>query len=239
MWRVIRKQFAIQARDWAELSLVIPGGAVFGMVLHYFIIRNDYTADHYFALGTILACCMAVILSAIMILGQFCVYFNTEVSMGCLRKQFLVSFYIVGFTFMLGYLALIIMLNLFENAVCRRLYPELTCEVDFFPYFLKWGIPAIIVLCIISIFCSILLLRFGRKAFWILWACWMFGFVGIPGFSEAAEDAPNSLMGRIGSAAAGFIKGIPLHILIVTGIAVSVFCLIMSWVLIRKQQVNS
>lgn len=239
MWKVIKKQFAIQSMDWVRLALVIPGSTLFGMLLHYFMVRNDSEAEYYVAIGTLLACIMAVLLSAIMILGQFVVYFNTEVSMGCLRKHFLVSFYLVSFVFTLAYMAVIIVMNLIENALCRRMYPYLSSEIDFLPYILKWGVPVIAVLCIVGIFSSILLLRFGRKAFWILWVIWMFGCVGIPRVSEAMEDAPNSLMGRIGSAVTGYLRGIPLNIMIGTAAAVSVFCMIMSWIFIRKQQVSS
>lgn len=119
------------------------------------------------------------------------------------------------------------------------MYPELTCEVDFLPYLLKWGIPVIAALCILGIFCSILIMHFGKKAFWVLWVIWMFACVGLPQISEAAEEAPNSLLGRIGIGAAKLFMGIPVQVLIGTLTGICVLCLILSWIYIRKQEVRS
>lgn len=238
MFVTIRKQFLIQWRDWLWMLLIIFGGALAGIALHYLIVLIDHETVSYFALGTVMACIVTVFLGGVMIVSQFIIYFNAEVSMGCTRSRFMVSVCVVDFLFMVLYAAAAVFVNCAENALDRILYPGMSCEINFLPYLLKWGIPAAAFLCILCIFIGILILRFGKKAFWVLWFLWMFGCVGIPQIMEAAEEAPNSLFGRIGITCAGIINNTSIHTMIILGVLVCALSLGITWQLIRKQQVT-
>ena len=238
MFGTIRKQFLIQWRGWLWTLLIIFGGALSGIALHYFIILTDHETVSYIALGTVMACIVAVFLGGAMIVSQFIIYFDAEVSMGCTRSRFMVSVCAVDFLFMILYVAAAALINFTENALDRILYPGMSCEINLLPYFLKWGIPAAAFLCILCIFMGVLILRYGKKAFWVLWILWMLGCVGIPQIMEAAGEAPNSLFGRISRACAGIMNNTSIHTMIILGVLVCALSLGITWELIRKQQVT-
>ena len=130
-------------------------------------------------------------------------------------------------------------LNALENTLLRTVYAGLTEEINFLPYLIRWAVPAAAVLTVIGGFCGALLLRFGRKAFWIMWALWMFGCIGIPGISDAVIEKPESFYGQIGIAAGNILSQISVQTWGMILGAVSIGAMIGMWIIIRKQQVSA
>lgn len=95
---------------------------------------------------------------------------------------------------------------------------------------------AIIFLCG---FMGTLILRYGKKAFWVFWVIWMFCFIVLPRIHDAAEEAPASLFGRIGNAVIGTFTGMTLNVIIGIAAVLSILSLAGSWMYLRKQQVVS
>ena len=88
-------------------------------------------------------------------------------------------------------------------------------------------------------FCGVLLLRFGRPAFWILWAIWMILALGLPQIHVAMEEAPESLFGRIGNIAADAFGSIPWNVAVGLIAVVGMACVAGSWFFVRSQQVEN
>lgn len=239
MGKMIKKQFGVQWKDWSHLILLILGIWILGVVLHYVIVRVDDTVTTYFSMGTLMAMIGAVFAAGIMGLIQIGFYFNMEISMGCTRKGYFISYYITALVFEIFYLGIIVLLNLAERVLEKHIYTGLKSEVDFLPYILKWGLLAAAAVCVISGFCGTLLLKYGKKAFWVLWCIWMFGCLVLPKIRRISEDAPNSFLGKIGNGTAELLKGIPVYAFAaLTGAAILVG-LGISWQNLRKQQVTS
>ncbi len=238
MWKTVKKQFWIQWRDWSWLTPMILGEWIFGLVLHYIMVRMDASITTYFPMGTTVAVIGAVISTGLMGVLQIGIYFNMEISMGCTRKEYFVSYYITSLVLEIFRMGMIILLNLAERRLQRLIYTNMESEVDFLPQILKWGFIVVIALCFLSGFCGTLLLRYGKKAFWVLWCVWMFGCLVLPRIPYIVEDAPNSFLGRIGKGAIELIRGTPDPMLMLLIGAVSIAGLGFSWLYLQKQQVT-
>lgn len=239
MRETIKKQFYVQWKDWIWFFGLVLGGYVIGMILHYVLTVTDSTATSYFPLGTIMGMAMAGVYLFVMVLVQIRIYFNLEVSMGCTRAGFLVSFYLVNAAGTLLGAGFLTVLEAAENALDGLLYPGLEREVDLLPYLLKWGVPAAVAVPMLAGFMGALLIRYGRKAFWVLWGLWMFGALVLPRILEAASEAPETLYGRVGGWIAREFGAVSTNVWIAAGAVGSLLCLAGSWMLIRKQQVVS
>lgn len=159
--------------------------------------------------------------------------------MGCTRSRFFVSFYIVNFIFNLIGVCLLTVISLADQALCSVMYPDCMNEIELTPYLLRWGILAAAVIPMISGFLGALLMRYGKRAGWILWALWMFGCIGLPRITEAVSEAPDSVFGKIGSVLINLIRMVPGNMWICIVGVVSLLGLGGAWILLRKQQVIS
>ena len=239
MAAAIKKQFRIQWKDWIIMSLLIVGASIFGVVLFAVIGAFDAETVSYFPLGTVMGGITALMFCMILMITNLNLSFNIEVAMGCTRKQFFVSSYITSFAAALIAIALVILVDLAERAVYPQIYPHLEEEIDFLPYLLKWSIPAAAAVPVFGGFFGALMMKFGRTAFWILWALWMVLCLGFPNIHEAIEEAPNSMLGKIGIAAADVFGGVPVSAWIMLGAAAAVVSLVGSWMIVRRQQVTA
>lgn len=238
MIQAVKKQFQVQMADWIWMIVVIVGANIFGQVIHGIMIRTDKTPETCFALGTVMSLMMVLIFLLITTFSQLTTYFNVEISMGCTRWHFFISYYIFCAIFGVASVFICMGLNLLENKILEILYPTLPNEIYFMPYLVKYGIVAAALIPMVSIFCGTLMMRYGRKVFWVIWAIYMFAVLGVPSILEHAEEAPNTLYGRIGTVVIGIFGKIPVSVWICLGGIVVVVSFVGSWMLLRKQQVT-
>lgn len=180
MLRSLKKQFYVQWENEIMMIVCILAGFVIGTLLLRMITFFDGEASNTLPLGTMFGCILAVMFIALSFMTEISVYFNMEVSMGCTRIQFFTSFYIVYFVFSLLNICLLLLLCTAENGLNVVLYPHMDQAVDFIPLLAKWGVPVSAAILMIFGFFGVLMMRIGRKAFWIMWVIWMFAFIGIP-----------------------------------------------------------
>lgn len=233
-----RKQIRVLWQDHLSLMALTFGFYAFGIILFQIIMRTDRDVDSYFATGTVVGGCALALFIVIILAVQISIHFNLEISMGFTRKYFGISYFTVSYVGCLLNVGFLTVLNLAENSFLKMLYPGWSNEVNLQPYLIRWGALAALVLTVLGSFCGILLMRFGRKAFWTLWVLWMAGCLGIPRITDAMEDAPGSLFGKIGNAAAGFVGSIPLQNWVIFAVCASIAGLAASYLLIRRQQVT-
>lgn len=236
MIQTIKKQFQVQWRDWLWefASSFIAWMAGFGML--HLIMADDGTS--WLAVGTLLGGVIAGIVSLLVSVFSLGILFNTQVGMGCTRRRFFISYYLVGCTMNLLLVLFLILLCAVESALCARIYPGMGTEFDLMPWLWKAGIPAALAIPAAGGFCGALILRFGKKAFWALWCVWMFVFLGVPNISNAVEDAPSSFFGMLGRQAMRAFGAVPASAWILLGAAAVLLCFGGSWLLLRRQQVT-
>lgn len=134
--------------------------------------------------------------------------FKLQVGMGSTRKDFLVSSYIVGAVSSLVLVFFVAAAAAVSQAAYSRIYGTKDI-LDVTPVVLKWGIPAAFSLPAVSSMCGALILRFGKRAGWIIWAIWMIGCLGFPWMAETVSGMPDSEIGKVGTSAVSMLRNIP------------------------------
>ena len=87
-----------------------------------------------------------------------------------------------------------------------------------------------------SVLGGTLILKYGKKAGWTLWGLWMIGCFTLPRISDAA---PNTPAGLLKTTLQRFLHILPPFLRIALIAAIMILCIICSWLLLRRQQVNS
>lgn len=238
MIEALKKQLRVQREDWITGLVIVLAGALLGEVILQCVMRFSGEQDTYFELGTVFAGMMAVMYSAIMSLTMFGIYFNMEVSMGCTRKKFFLSFFGVNVLANLVYVAVVCLICGAENALCRACFPGMGNEVDFLPYIVKWGIPMAVLLPMVMNLCSVVLMRCGAKARGILLVAWLVLCIGGPRISEAVEEAPDSIFGRIGKGIIWVARLLPGDAWIFLAGLIGLVCFGVSYRMVKRQQVT-
>lgn len=235
----IKKQMRIQSSDMRWMFLILLGSIIFGKILFVVIQHFDHEVDTYFPLGTIMGILVLVIVNGILVMVGISIYFNTQVSMGCTRKDFFISFYASEILWSVAGLAMLILFNVLDDKLSALMYPQMKNEIILLPYLLKWGLPVAVAVILVGGLCGALVMRFGRIAFWVLWGIWMVGCVLGPQIADAADEAPGSVFGLIGGGIKGVVMGISANIWMVLILVLCVVSVTVSWMILRKQQVNS
>lgn len=240
MIKALKRQLWVLGDEILTGYIVILGGYLFGILLMQITMHMDKSVESYFPLGTLIGgmvfCFYASITGAV----GFRQYFNLEISMCCTRNNFFLSYLIVNLLNDLLGVLLVLALGKAEEMLYALIHPQMIMdkEIDFLYYIGKYGVPAAIILSVVGIFCGIMLLRFGQKAFWVLWAIWMLACLGGPRIHDAVTEAPNSLLGRLGMTMFRFICMVPGKVWAVLGVILCAVCLLISYLIVRKQQVN-
>lgn len=238
MFQTIKKQFRLQWTTWAVGWGFTLAAAAVGCILLQVIMRSDPEVESYLALGTVMGLIGGGVYTIFVACASTGNDFNMQISVGCTRKRYFVSHLLANLAGCLTQVILLIGINLAEKALYARIWPWRADEMSFLPYMFRYGALAAIAAALIAEFCGALLLRFGRKAFWVLWALWMFGCIVIPRIAEAADEAPDSVFGRIGTGAGRILESVPVGIWPLLLTAVCVFCLAGSYQILRRQQVT-
>lgn len=238
MVEAVKKQFSMQWKDWifAYMTTILMG--LFGWALMYFVTRGAPETNGFAGLGGILAAAGLAIYTAIMAIGQMWTGFNLAVSMNSTRKHFFVSYYLVIFAGAMIGLGMVGIIGWAEDCFYRGVYQGLSPAVDFLPFLRNYGILTMVVLVMVLGFCGTLLLRYGRKVFWVLWAVWMIVVLGLPRIIDAAEDAPGSVFGIIGNKMIYLFRAMPENAWVFSGIILGAACLAGTYGILQKQQVN-
>lgn len=238
MLQLIRKQLRAQGTDviWGPVIMLAAG--IVGMSIMFAMMKFDVADGEWFCLGTMLGGIVAAIYGFIWISAGIGFYFNMEVAMGCSRKEFFFSYYLTGFVMNGVYAIIMAIMCIIENALGRMLYPGMENDIDLLSYIIRGGIPVVVVLTVTGGFCGTLVLRYGKKAFWVLWTIWMVLCLGGPRISDAVSDAPDSVFGKIGTAVEVLLESVSVNIWILFGAAIVAACGVADFLMLRRQQVT-
>ena len=240
MLQTIKKQIWLQRSDWLlgiGCALVMW---IIGMVFMVVMQRSD-PEDTYAALGTRFAMIGSAGVGTFIILINLGVNFNTQISLGNRRTPFLISYYIAWLLGFFLYFGMLLLISAGEDAVYTILWSgkALEEELDMRGILLQFGIPACFALPAFGTFCGALLLRYKRKAFWILWVLWMFCAIGIPNLMDAADQEAQSAAGKFGLAIRGMTQLLFGRGFLALAAVVTVVSLAAAYLLLRRQQVEN
>lgn len=128
----------------------------------------------FLALGAILMVVLWLLINLCLSLFSYQNTFDLIVSMGCRRKDFIISQIITVYINMLFELGVIGFIYLIEKMLYRCVYSAYGID-DITSYLWKpkmiWILFMLIPACRLLV--GALILKYKKKAFWILWAIWM------------------------------------------------------------------
>ena len=232
----IKKQFRFKYQDTRLMLLMGLFGFIGGKLLLTAILFFDRSTNTYFPLAATIAGVMILIYTGLNGIAFFCYSFQLQIPMGVTRKQFLVSYYIVSLVeITIGFLVTLFLCWV-DNKTNTYFYPAFACEADILPWILKYGMILAAVIMTASVLGGTLILKYGKKAGWTLWGLWMIGCFTLPRISDAA---PNTPAGLLKTTLQRFLHILPPFLRIALIAAIMILCIICSWLLLRRQQVNS
>lgn len=238
MISAVKKMFQAEGKGWSGILLFALCGTLFGTVLMFIVTQWSGESESYFQLGTVIGCLVTVLYSGLVTVFGMASSFNLEISLGCIRKHFFWSYYLVNAAANSISVLLLLLLCVAERAFLGACFPKLANEVDLFPYLLRAGIPVAILMPMAAMLMAALIMRFGKVASWTLWFLWMFTFIGVPRFTDAAEVSPHSFMGAVGQSMIQSVQRFSLQQWSMVGAAVCLISFALSYVLIRRQRVT-
>lgn len=209
MIQSIKKQIKLSLGDCGIGLGVTAGCVVFGLIFTQMMRVAGPVEPAEMALFTsVFGALGAGIYIALYMGFSLLINFKLQVGMGSTRKDFLVSSYIVGAVSSLVLVFFVAAASAVSQAAYSRIYGTKDI-LDVTPMVLKWGIPAAFSLPAVSSMCGALILRFGKRAGWIIWAIWMIGCLGFPWMAETVSGMPDSEIGKVGTSAVSMLRNIP------------------------------
>lgn len=235
----IKQQFKLQWDNLWQFALIMLGMFVVGFIIVSVLVATgvaDTTAT--------LASLFAVLGLGFWFFGvgaQMSIGLNNGITMSRTRKGYLAAHYVVSLVYTVAQCALMLLLFQLDRLMLRTFFSHLELDVDFSVFF-GWKVLLLVVVAgvVVASFLGALLARYGKTAFWVLWAIWMFTFLVLPRASEAAAESGNAtILGMIAIRVVEFFTSIPLSTWKVLGGVGLVVCLISNFLLVRKTAVSN
>lgn len=238
MLHAIKQQFQVELIGLVYGIVILAGVSIAGIILMYILANVIDDKEFWIAMGALLGA-IGIALYMLVMMGASIGYdFNMQISLGCTRRHFFVSYYVVNASFAVLYVMGLMGIYRIEKGLAAALYSDLDCALDFWPILVRGGIPIAFLIIAVGGFAGALVMRFGMKAFWVMWAIWMFAFLGVPNISNLTESAPDSVLGRIGIQAGLLIQSVSVELWITAGVLTGIVSLAGTWLIIRRQRVT-
>ena len=242
MIKTIKSLLKIVAGDIGIMMVIVSVVMIAGGVIDYFLYSGS-TSETVVEIGIIMAIASYVLYELIFEgigLGQI---FNNSLAMGVTRKRLFPSYVILCIMKNTIGLLIIIVLGAAERFYCRRAFPDNAKEDVYMVLFTGRGlfitISLMFLVSIIAVFVGALILRFGKKAFWPLWAVWMMACL-MPGKLGKVIDPDGDISNMLGKNVHMFLNAdvfVPVWSIIFLALC-GVFYLITYKVIIKKQSVT-
>lgn len=227
-----------------ELVAFIFGVGVMALVAY---LASADPVSRVFRLGTVCAIgavCFMQVMFGIFGLSQL---FNNQVAFGMTRKKFICYDVIVSLIQSLDAMLFAVVLYFLEGGILKVLfkaYPETDILEGILEIKLSPGMLVPVVLLVMVCLTALkellgsLVMRFGNKAFWVIWAIWMLACL-LPGRISQSEKG-----GAFANLFANFFEGlwerlarIPASGWGAAGVVFAIAAFAVSWIIVRKQAV--
>lgn len=209
------------------------GGYVFGIIV-MMIIRANTVEKECVTLGMLIGMIILVFMHFFGITFSFVGEFNMALSMGATRKSFVGSYALFNMVELAGLELLLFALGKIELALISVIYPQCEIILDVTQYFQwKYLLAVIVGMTVVELFLGAVILRFGMKAFWVVWAIWMFLTLVPVKLSE--NEVMAAKMHQLGEQIG--LENI-VQYLFAAGVVAAVIMAVLGWNLLKKQRVT-
>lgn len=209
------------------------GGYVFGIIV-MMIIRANIVEKECVTLGMLIGMIILVFMHFFGITFSFVGEFNMALSMGATRKSFVGSYALFNMVELAGLELLLFVLGKIELALISVIYPQCEIILDVTQYFQwKYLLAVIVGMTVVELFLGAVILRFGMKAFWVVWAIWMFLTLVPAKLSE--NEVMAAKMHQLGEQIG--LENI-VQYLFAAGVVAAVIMAVLGWNFLKKQRVT-
>ena len=161
--------------------------------------------------------------------------FNMAISLGATRKSF-VSGYVLFNLLEIAVLELeIVVFGVVEKLLLENAFPQAVMEIDLTNFF-TWNYLSgvLVVFTAVEMFFGAVILRYGMKVLWILWAVWM--IICLVPMNIAKNEKLSGELAKLGLFLGG--KFTPQGIVALV-IALTIVVAAITWNILRKQRVTA
>ena len=161
--------------------------------------------------------------------------FNMAISLGATRKSF-VSGYVLFNLLEIAVLELeIVVFGVVEKFLLENAFPQAVMEIDLTNFF-TWNYLSgvLVVFTAVEMFFGAVILRYGMKVLWILWAVWM--IICLVPMNIAKNEKLSGELAKLGLFLGG--KFTPQGIVALV-IALTIVIAVITWNILRKQRVTA
>lgn len=232
------ENFLIQCKtrkmEVLQFLAVTFGSYVFGIIVMMIIRANTMEENECVTLGMLIAMIVLVFIHFFGIIFSFVGEFNMALSMGATRKSFVGSYALFNMVELAGLELLLFVLGKIELALISVIYPQCEIILDVTQYFQwKYFLAVIVGMTVVELFLGAVILRFGMKAFWVVWAIWMFLTLVPAKLSE--NEVMAAKMHQLGEQIG--LENI-VQYLFAAGVVAAVIMAVLGWNFLKKQRVT-
>lgn len=232
------ENFLIQCKtrkmEVLQFLAVAFGSYVFGIIVMMIIRANTMEENECVTLGMLIAMAALVFIHFFGIIFSFVGEFNMAISMGATRRAYVGSYALFNMAELAGLELLLFVLGKIELALMRVIYPQCEIILDVTQYFQwKYLLAVIVGMTVVELFLGAVILRFGMKAFWVVWAIWMFLTLVPAKLSE--NEVMAAKMHQLGEQIG--LENI-VQYLFAAGVVAAVIMAVLGWNFLKKQRVT-
>lgn len=237
--RELKKQLLLRSDELLTMLLLEAGAFVFGEAILHVAVGVFGEEDEVFQLGLLMAVFMVGMCMVFMGVSSLALGFNIGVGMGASRRRFIPAFMLFTYLEFLVLAAIAKIFGYLEKWILEMAYPGMDHgDVDIM---LQW--KYILVAGIAVVACNVIFgaisLKFGKVSFVILWLLWMAVIVGIPRMVQWASTNRDSVAVRACRSVLDAICSFKENGILAGIAALSAVLMLISWIMLRRQQVTA
>lgn len=227
-------QCKVRKAELLQFLGIVAGGYLVGLII-VFIVMNATKENSYATVGTMLAVIVFALMHLWGISFSFIGDFNMAVSMGVTRKSFVAGYALFNLLEIAVLEVEIILFGMFEKFMLKTAFPQASMEIDLTTFFTwKYLLGAMVVFTVLEMFFGAVILRYGMKVLWILWAVWM--IICLVPMNIAKNEKLSGELAKLGLFLGG--KFTPQGIVALV-IALTIVIAVITWNILRKQRVTA
>ena len=232
----IINEWKIQKYVLLQELMILFGAFLLGELLWTILSATVTKGEAWVPMGAIfLIIGLAVVLFCVG--GQFTLGFGNAVTMSRTRKQFLLGHYVVSMVCLTACVLVALLLCVLDVTVGTRLLGSDPVDLSFL-YQPLYYVAFVVCGTVLANFFGALIFRFGRTAFWVLWAIWMFCSLVLPRMAKNAGES-ETLLTLAGRYFMNFFTGLSLAGWSVVGLLATLAAFCATLLLMHNQQAHA
>lgn len=232
-------QVKLQKELYIVGSLLTVGAYLFGMILFDLVAASDDGITTVVYVGSLMALIIIIVFVFLALGIHLVAMFNYAVGMGRARKSFLPAYTAAAFFLFLVLGLELKLLHFLEGQKIRLMYPLLNWE-DPAGAVIRWKylIGFALAGTAFGMFFGAMIIRFGRAAFVVWWLLVVACCIGGPRLLEACLSNPDHVLAKTVIDVLGALARLGAALAPVLLIIVALILFGISFLILRKQQVN-